>query len=83
MQCICKLRDLDEIENKNSSLNQAIKQKFWKWIGIETQLFDDSEYILHFGILMEIMQNTFLRILKRKLDDNKRMRWSIYLSEFT
>ena len=48
MQCICKLRDLDEIENKNSSLNQAIKQKFWKWIGIEIQLFDDSEYILHF-----------------------------------
>ena len=66
MQCICKLRDLDEIENKNSSLNQAIKQKFWKWIGIEIQLFDDSEYILHFGILMEIMQNTFFADLEKE-----------------
>ena len=66
MQCICKLRDLDEIENKNSSLNQAIKQKFWKWIGIEIQLFDDSEYILHFGILMEIMQNTLFADLEKE-----------------
>ena len=66
MQCICKLRDLDEIENKNSSLNQAIKLKFWKWIGIEIQLFDDSEYILHFGILMEIMQNTLFADLEKE-----------------